>query len=58
MIQSFIDKKEIKRLKKLYYYIQAKYLLDIIKKTPNEDINIEVIDSLKILISTKILSLI
>ena len=54
MIQSFIDKKEIKKIEKTgTIIIQAKYLLDIIRKLPNEDINIEVIDSLKILISTK-----
>ena len=54
MIQSFIDKKEIKKIEKTgTIIIQAKYLLDIIRKLPNEDINIEVIDSLNILISTK-----
>lgn len=33
--------------------IQGKYILDIVKKLPDEFINIEVIDDLKILISTK-----
>jgi len=33
--------------------IQGKYILDIVKKLPDEYINIEVIDDLKILISTK-----
>ncbi len=54
MIQSFIDKKEIKQIEKTgTIIIQAKYLLDIVRKLPNEDINIEVIDSQKILINTK-----
>lgn len=33
--------------------IQGKYILDIVRKLPDEYINIEVIDDLKILISTK-----
>jgi DNA polymerase-3 subunit beta len=33
--------------------IQGKYILDIVRKLPDEFINIEVIDDLKILISTK-----
>ena len=53
-IQNFIDKKEIKNIKETgTIVIQSKYLLDIIKKLPNGDINIEVVDGLKIVISAE-----
>lgn len=54
IIQTFIDKKEIKQINETgVIIIQSKYLLDIIRKLPNGDINIEVVDSLKIIISTE-----
>lgn len=54
IIQTFIDKKDIKNIKEQgIIIIQSKYLLDIIKKLPNGDINIEVIDGIKIIISTE-----
>lgn len=54
IIQTFIDKKEIKNIQEPgVIIIQSKYLLEIIKKLPNGDINIEIIDGLKIIISTE-----
>ena len=53
-IRNFITKEKIKNI---YEHgkiiIQSKYLLDIIRKMPNTDINIEVLDGLKIIISTE-----
>ena len=52
-IRNFIPKEKIKNIAipgKIV--IQSKYLLEIIRKLPNGDINIEVIDGLKIIIST------
>jgi len=53
MISTFIDKKDIKNITTTgSIIIQSKYLLEIIRKLPNTDINIEVVDGLKIVIST------
>ncbi len=53
-IQTFIEKKKIKNIETTgLIIIQSKYLIDIIRKMPEEDINIEVIDGLKIKIYTK-----
>ena len=53
-ISAFIEKKEIKHIEQTgSIVIQSKYLLDIIRKLPNTDINIAVIDSLKVVISTE-----
>lgn len=53
-IQNFIDKKEIIKIEEIgTIVIQSKYLLDIIRKLPNGDINIEVVDGLKIIISAE-----
>ncbi len=52
-IKAFIEKEKIKNIEKTgTIIIQSKYLLEIIRKLPNTDINIEVVDSLKIIIST------
>lgn len=52
-IQTFIESKKIKNVKeKGIIIIQSKYLLDIIRKMPEDNINIEVIDGLKIKIFT------
>jgi len=52
-IETIIPKEDIKNIEKLgSIVIQSKYLLEIIRKLPNTDINIEVIDGLKIIIST------
>ncbi len=53
-IKSFINKKDIKEIvSNGICVIQSKYLLDIIRKMPEEDINFEIIDGLKIKIYTK-----
>ncbi len=53
-IRNFIPKEKIKNIYKTgKIIIQSKYLLEIIRKLPNTDINIEVVDSLKIVISTE-----
>lgn len=53
-IRNFIPKENIKNITKTgKIIIQSKYLLEIIRKLPNGDINIEVIDGLKIIISTE-----
>lgn len=53
-IRNFIPKSKIKNIiEPGKIIIQSKYLLEIIKKLPNTDINIEVIDGLKIIISTE-----
>ncbi|MDD4187490.1 MAG: DNA polymerase III subunit beta [Bacilli bacterium] len=53
-IKTFIEKKKIKNINKTgSIIIQSKYLLDIIRKMPNTDINIEVVDGLKIIINTE-----
>lgn len=52
-IRNFIPKENIKEISvKGKIVIQSKYLLEIIRKLPNGDINIEVVDGLKIIIST------
>jgi len=52
-INTFIPKEKIKNITTPgEIIIQSKYLLEIIRKLPNTDINIEVVDSLKIVIST------
>lgn len=52
-IQTLIDKKQIKNIETLgTIVIQSKYLIDIIRKMPEEDINIEVLDGLKVKIYT------
>lgn len=54
VIKNFIPKEQIKNIDKTgKIIIQSKYLLEIIRKLPNTDINIEVIDGLKIVISTE-----
>lgn len=53
IIRNFIPNNKIKKIEeKGKIIIQSKYLLEIIKKLPDTDINIEVIDGLKIIIST------
>ena len=53
-IKSFIEKSKIKKINKPgKIIIQSKYILDIIKKMPSEEINIEVVDGLKIRIYTE-----
>ncbi len=53
-IRNFIPKSKIKNISETgKIIIQSKYLLEIIRKLPNTDINIEVIDGLKIIISTE-----
>lgn len=53
-IRNFIPKEKIKNIYETgKIIIQSKYLLEIIRKLPNTDINIEVIDGLKIIISTE-----
>ncbi len=53
-IKTFISKENIKEISEVgSIIIQSKYLLEIIRKMPNTDINIEVVDSLKIIISTE-----
>ena len=54
VIRKFIPSENIKSIEETgKIIIQSKYLLEIIKKMPNSDINIEVIDGLKIIISTE-----
>lgn len=53
-IQTFIDSKDVMEVdKEGSIIIQGKYILDIVRKLPDEFINIEVIDDLKILIYTE-----
>ncbi len=53
-IRNFIPKDKIKNIYETgKIIIQSKYLLEIIRKLPNTDINIEVLDGLKIIISTE-----
>ena len=52
-IKAFIDKKEIKHIEKEgIVIIQSKYILDIIRKMPSDEINFELMDGLKIKISS------
>ena len=52
-IKSFIPKKDIKSIaKEGTIIIQSKYIIDIVRKLPGDEINIEVIDGLKIRIYT------
>lgn len=53
-IKIFIDKSKIKSIEKEgSIVIQSKYITDIIKKLPDDIIDIEVIDGLKVLIKSK-----
>ena len=53
-IRNFIPKEKIKNIYQTgKIIIQSKYLLEIVRKLPNTDINIEVIDGLKIIINTE-----
>jgi len=52
-IQAFIDSKTFNSIKNGSIIIQGKYIVEIIKKLPDDIINIEVIDGLKVLINTK-----
>ncbi|HOP65506.1 MAG TPA: DNA polymerase III subunit beta [Bacilli bacterium] len=52
-IQTFIENKKIKNIEaEGIIIIQSKYLIDIVRKMPTDDINIEVVDGLKIKIYT------
>lgn len=52
-IKTFIDKKDIKNIEKTgSALIPSKYLLEIIRKLPNDDISIEVVDNFKVIIKT------
>ena len=52
-IKSFIPKENIKSIKQEgTIIIQSKYIIDIVRKLPGDDINIEVVDGLKIRIFT------
>ncbi len=52
-IKAFIDKKDIKNIdKEGSIIIQSKYILDIIRKMPSDEINFELMDGLKIKISS------
>ncbi len=53
-IQTFLEKEEAMEIEKEgSIIIQGKYILDIVRKLPDEYINIEVVDDLKILIYTE-----
>jgi len=53
-IQSFIEKNEDMEIDQVgSIIIQGKYILDIVRKLPDEFINIEVVDDLKIIIYTE-----
>ena len=53
-IKVFIDKKYIDKIEKLgSIVIQGKFLIDIVRKLPDGEINIEVIDGLKIMLYNK-----
>lgn len=53
-IQVFIDKKYINKIEKTgSIVIQGKFLLDIVRKLPEGEINIEVVDGLKIMLYTE-----
>jgi len=52
-IKAFIDKKDIKNIEEEgSIIIQSKYILDIIRKMPSDEINFELMDGLKIKISS------
>ena len=52
-IRSFIDKKDISEIKELgSIVIGGKYIVEIIRKLPDTDITIEVIDGFKMIVST------
>ena len=52
-IKAFIDKKDIKKVEEEgSIIIQSKYILDIIRKMPSDEINFELMDGLKIKISS------
>ena len=53
-IRSFIDKKDIKSIEETgSIIIQSKFILDIIRKMPSDEINFELMDGLKIKISSE-----
>ena len=53
-IKTFISKDKIKRIDKTgTIIIQSKYIIDIVRKMPSDEINIEVVDGLKIRIYTE-----
>lgn len=53
-IKSFIPKEKISKIEETgTIIIQSKYIIDIIRKMPSDEINIEVIDGLKIRIYTE-----
>ena len=53
-IQVFIEKKYIDKIEKIgSIVIQGKFLLDIVRKLPDGEINLEVIDGLKIMLYNK-----
>lgn len=52
-IKSFIDKKEISNIESLgNIIIQSRFIVDIIRKMPSDDINFEVVDGFKIRIAS------
>ena len=52
-IKAFIDKKDITKIdKEGSIIVQSKYILDIIRKMPSDDIHFELMDGLKIKISS------
>ena len=52
-IRAFIDKKDIKKIEEEgSIIIQSKYILDIIRKMPSDEISFELMDGLKIKISS------
>ncbi len=52
-IKAFIDKKDIKKIEEEgSIIIQSKYILDIIRKMPTDEVNFELMDGLKIKISS------
>lgn len=54
IIKTFIPKSKIKKIiKEGSIVIQSKYLIEIIKKLPDNEINIEVIENLKIIITSE-----
>ena len=53
-IKSFIKRSEIKKVDKNgNIVVQSKYINDIVRKLPDDTINIEVLDGLKVLITSK-----
>ncbi len=52
-IQAFIDSEKFNIIKLGSIVIPGKYIVEIIKKLPDEIINIEIVDGLKLLVSTQ-----